>query len=294
MHTIRGITCILVLMLMHYLALFVILAAFRLFGTSMKHDVFGNLVYLGTGPPPKAWQTDGTEETGLVEYRKECETWNTMRKHLLAMTSRANNIAQETHKQSQEIVLHFGNFASEMETVLDEYRQKIDKQIAYVHDKYPNKALKGCCDYLSEMYKEIHQKVRYSAVNIASTSKAFVEKLRNQMSAMFKGLYDKIIRNTSAHNMRECTCDVLARVYDMQQNHLPRIKLCVESYAFQTMKALNGTAHGLLGRSGRTVETVSLFVKSKSIDEATKAVTKEVCSLSFLFLSSSILMLIFI
>lgn len=209
--------------------------------------------------PTDGWETTGDEETGLSHIHIECSTWTSMGTFLLDMVTDTNELTKSLNEHTQEIIDHLNSFLFEIEVVLDDFRNRVDYYVATIKGKPGNadKHMANCSEYLNEVYTVIQQKARYTGVGIVSDSHLYVHKVHDQMTMMFQGLYEKVIRNATASSIRECTCDLLMRTNDLQKVHLPKVKNCAEHYAMESIRVLNGTAYDLLQSSESVMERMS-------------------------------------
>lgn len=261
----RYVALVIFLILAYIITSFYVLSTYRLYGTSMKAVLNTYLSYPGVLSDD--WEISGDEETGLSHIHVECSTWSSMGTFLLDMVAEANKLAKTINKQTQELIDHFSSFLFEVEVVLDDFRNKVDQFVVTIKGQPgdADKIMIECCDYLSEMYGAIQQKARYTGVGIVSNSRLYMHKVHDQMTMMFQGLYEKVVRNATASSIRECTCHLLIRVNELQKDHLPKVKNCAEDYTMESIRALNGTAYELLNASEKTMDTLSESRKTMNV-----------------------------
>lgn len=236
------------LICIHILISIFVLSSFQYNSLSMKKMLFTHLTHPGV--PSDDWQTNGDEETGLSDIHPICSTWISMANLATDMIFEASYLTEIIDRKSTEIIDRVNNFALEMEEMLSDVCQKIRNEIALLQDSDLKRSFEQSCDYVGEMYVEVQQKVRYSGVSIRSASDSYLNNLRNKMIFMYQSLHEHVVRNATAISVRECTCDALLFVHDMQTHILPQLNVCADFYAMHSMMAVNGTARDMLLLTG--------------------------------------------
>lgn len=266
------------------------MSSYYLNGRAIRDEIIKHFSYIDERATTEDWEIFGDEETGLGDIHTECTTWASMSAFLVVTATDSNALAKSINQHAQKIIDHYHGFMLEIKTLLEEFHKKNNNHETTSNNKKIDRKDKisvECNQFLNEVFDAIQQKIRYIDINIMNSIRLYVHKLHDQLTAMIEGLYEKMIREAEPINVRECTCNLLVRVSELQQNSLPKAKICLESYALHSIRALNETAYDFLKASQQSINIIDATKKSKKQSDQAILLTAEVSSIYYSFCVSS-------